>query len=99
MPRFFTRPGIVLSSICGEYFLVAAKAARPMVPSYARLNESSAFLWRLLESGSDASKLEQAVMEEFEIDDAEQAKNAIQSFVSQMLESGYLLEKGDLNEQ
>ena len=53
MERYETRPGVVLTNICGEYMLLAAKAAREYCPYMTQLNESSAFLWRLLESGAD----------------------------------------------
>ena len=88
MPLYHTRPGVVLTSICGEYVLVAAKAVRDTVPPYAQLNESSAFLWRCLESGADEAELEKAVMEEFEIEDPAFARSAIQTFIAQMLDSG-----------
>lgn len=95
MPIYRTRPGIVLTSICQEYVLVAAKAVRDVVPPFAQLNESSAFLWRLLESGAEESALEKAVMEEYEIEDPAEAKAAIDAFISQMFDSGYLLMEGD----
>ena len=99
MPRYRTRPGVVLTSICGEYVLVAAKAVRDTVPAYAQLNDSSAFLWRLLEAGSEEEPLEKAVMEEYEIEDPAAARSAIESFIAQMLDSGYLLREGDNHEK
>ncbi len=99
IPRFHTRPGVVLTSICGEYVLVAAKAVRDHVSRFAQLNESSAFLWRLLESGADEEALEKAVMEEYEIEDPVQARSAIQTFIEQMLQIGYLLKEGENNEE
>ncbi len=99
IPRFHTRPGVVLTSICGEYVLVAAKAVRDHVSRFAQLNESSALLWRLLESGADEEALEKAVMEEYEIEDPVQARSAIQTFIEQMLQIGYLLKEGENNEE
>ena len=99
MPRYQTRPGVVLTCICNEYVLVAAKAIRSQVPKFAHLNESSAFLWRLLEQGADEARLEQAVMDEYEIEDPAQARAAIQSFIAQMVQSGYLLQEGDNHEE
>lgn len=98
MPRYRTRSGVVLTSICGEYVLVAARAIRDKVPKFAQLNESSAFLWRLLESGSDEAALEKAVMEEYEIEDPALARSAIEEFVLQMTKSGYLLKEGEEHE-
>ena len=59
MERYVTRPGVVLTSICDEYMLLAAKAAREHCPYMTQLNESSAFLWRRLEQGADPDALEQ----------------------------------------
>lgn len=95
MPLYHTRNGVVLTSICGEYVLVAANAIRDKVPKFAQLNESSAFLWRLLESGADEAALEKAVMEEYEIEDPAEARSAIEAFIMQMAKSGYLLKEGE----
>lgn len=99
MPRYYTRTGVVLTSICGEYVLVAARAVRNKVPKFAQLNESSAFLWRLLQAGADQTELEKAVMEEYEIEDPAQARSAIKAFIAQMVKSGYLLQEGEYNEE
>ena len=98
MRRYRTRPGVVLTSICGEYLLVSAKAARQDVPYLSQLNESSAFLWKILEKGADQEELEQAVREEYEITDPAEAGAAIEAFVRQMLSAGYLLPEGEENE-
>ena len=95
MDQFETRPGVVLTQICGEYMLLAAKAAREDCPYMTQLNESSAFLWRLLESGADRAALERAVLEEYEIEDPAAAGEAIRIFIEEMLQRGYLLRKGD----
>ncbi|MBQ3424395.1 MAG: PqqD family protein [Oscillospiraceae bacterium] len=94
MDRYVTRPGVVLTSICGEHMLLAAKAAREHCPYMTQLNESSAFLWRKLEDGAAAEDLLRAVLEEYEIAEPE-ARKAIDSFLEQMLQHGYLLRKGE----
>lgn len=99
MQRYRTRTGVVLTSICGEYVLIAAKRVRDKVTSYAQLNESSAFLWRLLESGADEKELEQAVLEEYEIEDPAQARSAIKAFIGQMVQNGFLMKEGENNEE
>lgn len=95
MERYHTRNGIVLTSICGEYVLISAAALRDQVPYLTQITESSAFLWRLLESGADEQELERAVLEEYEIEDPAQARSAIRAFVQQMLRGGYLLKEGE----
>ena len=95
MERYRTRNGVVLTSICGEYLLVAAQEARKFCPFCTQISESSAFLWRLLENGAEADQLLKAVEEEYEIDDRSSTLQAIDQFVAQMLELGYLLREGD----
>ena len=99
MERYMTRPGVVLTSICDEYMLLAAKAAREHCPYMTQLNESSAFLWRCLEQGADRDDLERAVQEEYQIDDPAQAQEAIRGFIDQMLQLGYLLREGVKHEE
>jgi hypothetical protein len=99
MDRYVTRPGVVLTSICDEYMLLAAKAAREHCPYMTQLNESSAFLWRRLEQGADPGALEQAVSEEYELADPAEAREAIRGFLDQMLQLGYLLREGEEHEE
>ncbi len=91
MERYRTRTGVVLTSICGEYLLVAAKDAREHCPYCSQISESSAFLWRKLVSGAGEEELLRAVCAEYEIDDPAAARQAIEAFLTQMVESGYLL--------
>ena len=98
MLRYRTRPGVVLSSVCGEYVLVAAKSVRDSVPFVSQLNESSAFLWRLLESGAGEAELMEAVQEAYELPDPEMAREAIHDCLQTMLQAGYLLQEGENNE-
>lgn len=90
--RYRTRRGAVLTKICGEYLLVAAQSLRDSLPYVTQLNESSAFLWKKLESGADEQTLEQRVMEEYEIEDRDAARAAIRDFMEQMRSAGYLVE-------
>ncbi len=94
MAEYRTRSGVVLTGICEEYLLVAAKSVQDRVPPVTQINESSAFLWRLLEQGADEEALRRAVAEEYEIDDPAAAEGAIRAFLDQMLKLGYLIERG-----
>ena len=90
--RYRTRRGAVLTKICGEYLLVAAQSLRDSLPYVTQLNESSAFLWKKLESGADEQTLEQCVLEEYEVEDRDAARAAIRDFMEQMRSAGYLVE-------
>ncbi len=101
MACYKTRPGVVLTAICGEHVLVAASAAQQYCPYVTELNETSAFLWRKLSSGASLESLMAALGEEYELDDPATARQAVESFLRQMLELNYLLpeEQGGTHEE
>ena len=94
MERYKTRVGVVLTCVCGEWLLVSASTLKDLCPFVTVVNESSAFLWKRLQSGADAAELESAVREEYEIDDPETVRSVIEAFLQQMLELNYLEEAG-----
>ncbi len=98
MTVYRLRTGVVLTQICGEYALIAANAVREFCPAICQINETAAFLLRLLISGADERELERAAAEEYEIEDPAEARSAIEGFLQQMLETGYLLKEGETNE-
>ena len=91
MKRYKTRVGVVLTCVCGEWLLVAASALKDLCPFVTVVNESSAFLWKRMQSGADAEDLERAVQEEYEIEDPETIQGVIEAFLQQMLEMNYLI--------
>lgn len=91
MERYKTRVGVVLTCVCGEWLLVSASALKDLCPFVTVVNESSAFLWKRLQSGADAAELERAVREEYEIEDPEAVRSVIEAFLRQMLEMNYLV--------
>ena len=95
MTRYKTRPGVVLTSICGKQILVATKAARESCPYVTEINETSAFLWEQLRDGADIDALMDAVDQEYEVEDHALARNAVLSFIDQMVELNYLLPTED----
>lgn len=101
MTSYKTRPGVVLTEIAGEYVLVAARSLLDRCPYVTQINESSAFLWRLLEQGANTAELEAAVAEEYEIENGDETRAEIQAFVQQMIEMNYLIsfETGDIDEK
>lgn len=91
MERYKTRPGVVLTEICGEYVLVSAKMNLGVCPYVTTVNETSAFLWNRLIEGADFASLMQAVREEYEIDDVTAAEDAVRAFLAQMIELNYII--------
>ena len=91
MTSYKTRPGVVLTEIAGEYALVAAKALLEECPYVTQINESSAFLWKQMESGASLEELVNAVAEEYELEDPAAAGEAIRGFIQQMADMNYLI--------
>ena len=91
MKTYRPRSGLVLTQVCGEHLLVAASALRELCPYVTKLNETSAFLWQRLKQGATLRELEQAVAEEYEVDDPAAVRGLIETFLRQMQEMNYLL--------
>lgn len=91
MAKYKTRPGVVLTTVCGENLLVAARAALEYCPYVTQLNDSSAYLWKKLAAGVDSDRLLDEIEAEFEVDDPEALRSAIDGFIKQMTELRYLL--------
>jgi hypothetical protein len=92
MGRMRTRPGVVLTEICGEYVLVSAKAIAKDCPFVTCINEESAFLWTQLINGADEDELVAAVNAEYEVDSLDTLLDAIRGFLREMNERNLLIE-------
>ena len=100
MTVYKTRRGVVLTEICGEYVLIAAKALLDRCPYLTQINESSAFLWKRMMNGATLEELVIAVEDEYEILDVDETKTAIDNIITNMMEMNYLesMEAGEKNE-
>ena len=95
------RSGVLQTEVCGEYLLVAIKAARQFCPFVTVLNESAVFVWRRLAEGATLESLEAAVAEEYEIDDPEEVRSLLLGLLENLENNGYLLrtEQGGEHEE
>lgn len=89
MTVYHTRPGVLLTDICGEYMLVAALKAREHCPYVCQINETAAFLWKRLETGATADQLTAELLKEYELSE-ETAKEETLRFLETLKEQGYL---------
>lgn len=90
MTVYKARRGIVLTEICGEYVLIAAKALLDRCPYLTQLNESSAFIWKRLSEGATLEELVSAVGDEYENVDGDGIKAVIEDLIRSMVEMNYL---------
>ena len=80
-------PGIVLTSICGHYYLVT--------PHFSiEVNETAAFYWHCLEKGISQSQLREKVLAEYEIDDKEALDKEIESLLQELKEQQLIYMSG-----
>ena len=87
-----TRKGIVLTSICGQYVLVASKKARENCPYVTQINETAASCWRLLQNGCTSDALTAHLLEEYDVDDFSLVKKDVAGLLGKYLEEGYIIQ-------
>ena len=93
MKRYKTRPGIVMTTIAGKYYLVAVKSLQEICPFSAEINDTTAFCWRVLEDGADFDSLFEKLSKEYEIEDPEAARTDLVELLEQMKNANYLIEE------
>ena len=81
--------GFLLRDIAGKSVVVATGEAAESFRGLIKLNETGAFLWRLLQNETDEEKLKKALLKEYDIDE-ERAKEEISSFVARLKEEDLL---------
>ena len=94
MINYKTRPGVVLTEVCGQYLLVSAKEAREYCPYVNQINETSAFIWKTLQHGAGIDTVKQAVMNEYEAEESE-LDGVLEMFIRELYEKGYLIQEGE----
>ena len=92
MKRYNTRPGVVLTTVAGQYVLVAAKQLREICPHVTQINDTAAFCWRILEQGSDLDELMEKVSAEYEVEDPEELRQDLLSLLDQKKKKNYLID-------
>ena len=86
------KSGIVLTTICDQYVLIASRTARNDSPFISEINETFADCWKELEKGTSFDELIQYMMTEYEIEDLEALKSDIHRFLTMLSEQGYVIE-------
>lgn len=85
--------GFMLRQVAGNYIVIGVGAEAVDFNGMVTINETGAFLWKILENGADKEDLLSALMDEYDVDEAS-AKKDITEFL-QKLYDGKLL---DINE-
>lgn len=84
------RPGVILTEVCGEYLLVAAREARGKV-AYARgLNSGGAYFWKLMEQGLSHDEIVAHAAGESGMEPAS-VEAALKRLTEALTDAGYIL--------
>ena len=81
------KEGFVLRSIAGSNIVVPVGNAAIHFNGMITLNESGAFLWKVLEQGSDVDGMTAALLKEYDVDEAT-AKQCSIDFINKLEEAG-----------
>lgn len=90
--EYQVRKGIVLTKICDEYLLVAAKEARKYCPAVIQINETAAKIWELIRANKNTDEIIDYFSEMYEVDNSEEMVSKVTDFIRTMHDRGYLLE-------
>ena len=83
------KDGFVLRAIAGSNIVVPVGAATAQINGMITLNDSGAFLWRELEKGADVDSLTEALLREYDVDEAT-ARTCTADFIAKLEEAGCL---------
>lgn len=80
------KDGFMLRSIAGTNVVVPTGDNCLNFNGMITLNDSGAFLWRLLQDGSDVEGMTQALLKEYEVDE-ETARTCSEAFLKKLVEA------------
>lgn len=83
------KDGFILREVAGSYLVVAVGARVKDFNGMINLNETGAFLWKLLEKGATEEEAVAELLKEYDVDE-ETAKADVKAFVSKLTEAGLL---------
>jgi len=82
------KDGFLMRSVAGQV-VVLPSGDELDLNMMITLNETGAFLWKQLEQENDEAGLVQALLAEYDVDEAT-AKNAVAGFVQKLKDNGFL---------
>ena len=81
--KYIVQKGVVRETICGQSLLISTKEAREYCPYLTQLNESSVFIWKMLEKGKSTDEMIQEIMHIYGITENE-ADEGLTEFLNVM---------------
>lgn len=83
------KQGYILREVAGNYIVVAVGEAVKNFNGIINLNDTGAFLWKILQEGATEEQLKESLLNEYEVDD-EIAERDIKAFINKLTEKGLL---------
>ena len=81
------KDGFILREVAGNYIVVAVGEAVKNFNGVINLNETGAFLWKILDKGGDEESLTAALLGEYDVSE-EIARADVKAFISKLTEAG-----------
>lgn len=83
------KDGFILREVAGSYLVVAVGARVKEFNGMVNLNETGAFLWKLLEKGAEKEEMTEALLKEYDVQ-KEVAAADVNAFTAKLAEAGLL---------
>lgn len=80
------KEGFILREVAGSYLVVAVGKAVKEFGGVVNLNETGAFLWKLLEKSSTESEMVDALLSEYDVD-RDTAEKDVKAFMDKLMEA------------
>ena len=82
--KYKTIPGVIITSVCDKYFLVTPNET-------IRINETTAFYWKILEQGATVKDLYEKAVNNYEVEDPEVLRRDLRELVDSLLKKHLLV--------
>ncbi len=79
------KSGFMLREIAGQWVVVPLGPRVVEFKSIIELSESAAFLWRMLEQGTNEDEMVNALLKEYDVDEA-LARNDVKAFTDSIID-------------
>lgn len=83
------KEGFVLREVSGNFIVVAVGEGIKTFNGMIQLNETSAFLWKMLEKGAEENQLVDAMLNEYAVS-REIAENDVKEFIESLREANLI---------
>lgn len=84
------KDGFILREVAGSFIVVAVGEAVKNFHGIINLNETGAFLWKILESGASKEDLIKALLAEYDVDE-KTAVSDVNGFIEKLQEAKLVL--------